>query len=106
MARLSASSTGTARVAVLGSTTNDGVRLRQALAESGLPGARVDLYGATESEEPILSEYDGEARLIQTPNVEELLDHDVVFLCEPGEIVERLLDRAGRETAIIDVART
>ena len=42
MSPLSASPQGTARVAVVGSTTLRGTRLRQMLAESGVPGSRVE----------------------------------------------------------------
>ena len=72
MSPLSASPTGTARAAVLGSTTSCGTRLRQMLAEFGVPGSRVDLYAAVDSAEPILSEYKGEARLVQKPDLDEL----------------------------------
>ena len=51
---------GTARAAVVGATTGDGTRLREALAESGVPGSRVDLY-APVGGEALISEYAGEA---------------------------------------------
>ncbi|HET9300407.1 MAG TPA: hypothetical protein VFO11_10710, partial [Candidatus Polarisedimenticolaceae bacterium] len=57
--------TGTARVAVVGAETPAGARLRAALAASGFPGARLDLFGDNPGEEAVLSEYAGEARLIQ-----------------------------------------
>jgi len=101
---LSARPPGTARVAVLGSTTPHGTRLRQMLADFGVPGGRVDLYTSTAAAEPILGEYDGEARLIQTPELEEVLSRDVVFLCETGELVGRVVNRAASATAVIDVA--
>lgn len=104
MSPLSASPTGTARAAVLGSTSSCGTRLRQVLAEIGVPGSRVDLYTAAEAEEPIISEYDGEARLIQKPDLDEVLSRDVVFLCEAGELVARVVDRAASATAAIDLA--
>ena len=74
------------------------------LAEFGIPGARVDLYAAADSAEPILSEYAGEARLVQKPELDELLSRDVVFLCESGEFVEHVADRAASVTAAIDLA--
>jgi aspartate-semialdehyde dehydrogenase len=104
MTPVSGSAAGTARVAVVGSTTTHGTRVRQMLAESGVPGDRVELYSAADASEPILSEYDGEARLIQTPDLDELLSRDVVFLCETGELVARVVDRAASSTAAIDVA--
>jgi aspartate-semialdehyde dehydrogenase len=91
-------------VAVVGSTTMQGTRVRNMLAELGVPGARVELYSAADASEPILSEYDGEARLIQTPDLDELLSRDVVFLCENGELVTRVMDSASSATAAIDVA--
>jgi len=104
MSRRSASPKGTARVAVVGSTTVPGTRLRQMLAELGVPGSRVELYSATDASEPILSEYDGEARLIQTPDLDELLARDVVFLCETGKLVAQVIDRAASAITAIDVA--
>lgn len=104
MSPFSANPTGAARVAVVGSTTTDGTLVRQVLADSGVPGSRVELYSAADASEPILSEYDGEARLIQTPDLDELLSRDVVFLCETGELVTRVLDAAVSATAAIDVA--
>jgi aspartate-semialdehyde dehydrogenase len=89
---------------VLGSTTPAGTRLRETLAEFGVPGSRVDLYVAADSAEPILSEYAGEARLIQTPDLEDLLSRDVVFLCERGDLVTRVAERAAERTAAIDLA--
>jgi aspartate-semialdehyde dehydrogenase len=78
--------------------------LRQTLSDFGVPGSRVDLYALVDAAEPILSEYDGEARLIQKPDLDEVLSRDVVFLCEAGELVERVIDRAASLTAAIDVA--
>lgn len=104
MSPLSASPQGTARVAVVGSTTLLGTRLRQMLAESGVPGSRVELYSAVDASEPILSEYDGEARLIQTPDLDEVLSRDLVFLCERGGLVARIVERAASAITAIDVA--
>jgi len=104
MSPLSASPTGTARAAVIGSATSCGTHLCQMLVEFGVPGSRVDLYATVDAAEPILSEYDGEARLIQKPDLDEVLARNVVFLCEAGEFVERVVDRAASVTATIDVA--
>ena len=105
MSRPSAKARGTARVAVLGSSSTSGTSLRQALADFGMPGSRVDLYGTTEEAEPVISEYDGEARLIQMPDVEDLAARDLVFLCEPGEIVERLLRGRSAPRRVVDLVR-
>ena len=37
--------TGTGRIALVGAETAAGARLRAALAASGFPGARLDLFG-------------------------------------------------------------
>ncbi len=44
MAPRSGNGSGGARVALVGATTNDGARLREALADFGVHGSRVDLY--------------------------------------------------------------
>ena len=59
---------GAARVALVGADTVDGSRVRGALARSRVSGSRVDLYGTTHGE-VVLSEYAGEARLIQEPEL-------------------------------------
>jgi aspartate-semialdehyde dehydrogenase len=61
----------------------------------------VDLYGATGGE-VLLSEYAGEARMIQEPDVEELARHELIFLCEPGE-ASRLVVGAAPRSLIIDL---
>jgi aspartate-semialdehyde dehydrogenase len=101
MSRRSASRAGTARVAVVGSGA-EGALVREALAERGVEGKRVDLYGVTRGE-AILSEYDGEARLIQEPEPSEVGGHEVVFLCEPGAASERLLSLAGPGSVVVDL---
>jgi aspartate-semialdehyde dehydrogenase len=63
--------------------------VREALARDGVPGSRVDLYGTTRGE-VLLSDYDGEARLIQEPEFDEIAAHELVFLCEAGELAGRL----------------
>jgi aspartate-semialdehyde dehydrogenase len=104
MSRLSAKAHGTARIAVLGSSSERGASLRQALCDFGLPGSRVDLYATTDEAEPVISEYDGEARLIQKPDLDELAGRNVVFVCEPGEIVDAVFRRASAELRVIDLA--
>ncbi|HKQ59990.1 MAG TPA: Asd/ArgC dimerization domain-containing protein [Candidatus Polarisedimenticolaceae bacterium] len=94
---------GTARVALVGASTPLGIELRQALEERGVPGGRVDLYG-TIREEATISEYDGEARLIQQPDVAEVARHDVVFLCETGPLAARLAVAAEPAAVVIDLA--
>ncbi len=93
MSPRSASSNGTPRIAVVGAPTVDGVHVRAALAQHGVPGARVDLFGTTEGE-VVLSDYAGEARMVQELDLEELASHELIFVCEPGDIASRLADVA------------
>ena len=98
MNRRCASSNGTARIAVVGAPTVDGSHVRAALAEHGVPAARVDLYGTTKGE-VVLSEYAGEARMIQDPDAEDLAHHELIFICEAGDLASRLAETA--PTAVI-----
>lgn len=95
-------SNGSPRVAVLGAPTEDGGSLCKALAEFGVSGGRVNLYGAM-GDEVVLSEYAGEARMVQAPDVEEIAGHDIVFVCEPGQVVSEVLAAAGSDTVVIDM---
>ena len=54
----------TGRIGVLGAASPAGAHLKAALADRGVPGVRVTLYGH-QREVAVLSEYDGEARLVQ-----------------------------------------
>jgi aspartate-semialdehyde dehydrogenase len=90
-----------ARVAVVGAFSVEGAHLREALAEHGVPGSRVDLYGMTGGE-VVLSEYAGEARVIQEPDLDEVARHEMVFLCTPWEIAAALAS-AAPGSAIIDL---
>jgi len=91
------------RVAVVGAESPDGAEVRAALARSGVPGSRVDLYGLTRGE-AVLSEYGGEARLIQELEAAEVTRHGVVMLCEPGDATSRIVAERPPETLVIDVA--
>ncbi len=103
MSRHSAERTGKARVAVVGAGTVAGAQLRAALVRAGLPGERVDLFGATGGE-AVLSEYGDEARLIQEPDLVELRKRDVVFVCDDGDGVARFSDLAASDRVILDLA--
>jgi len=48
-------------------------------------------------------EEDGEARLIQEAVPEEISDHDVVFLCERGELASNVAAACGPTTVVIDL---
>lgn len=92
----------TTRVAVLGAATAVGTLLRAALADDGIAGARVDLFGYAEGD-ALLSEYAGEARLVQPPDPDEVLAHDVVFLCEGGAAAQRAIAAAGTDRLVLDL---
>jgi aspartate-semialdehyde dehydrogenase len=104
MSQPSAQSDPAPRIAVVGAPTPEGSSLREALAERGVPGSRVDLYGTTGGE-VVLSEYAGEARMIQEPRLEELAEHALIFLCERGELAEKLF-RQAPDAVIIDLHDT
>lgn len=97
-----AKSASASRIAVVGASTSAGSRLREELVRFGVPGSRVDLYGATQGE-ALLSEYDGEARLIQEPEPAEIGKHDVVFICEHGELASSIARAAPRDSLVIDL---
>ena len=96
-----AAAAGRERLAVVGADTLEGARIREALAARGIPGERVDLFGLTR-DEAVLSEYAGEARLIQEPEPEEVMRHDVIFLCEITEVTRRILSLRGPKTLVVD----
>lgn len=95
---------GTARLAVVGAETPAGARLRAVLARTGFPGSRLDLFGETSAGEVVLSEYAGEARIIQPAEPAEISGHAVVFLCEGGKRAQRLVREAPAGVALIDLA--
>jgi aspartate-semialdehyde dehydrogenase len=94
---------GTARLAVVGAETPSGSRLRAVLARSGFPGARLDLYGEATGSELVLSEYAGEARVIQAADPAEIALHAVVFLCEKGAAARRLVREAPASVVLVDL---
>jgi len=102
MAPRSASDNGDPRVAVVGASTAVGMRLREHLAEYRVPGSRVDLYG-TSTGEAVISEYAGEARLVQEPEPDEIGRHDVIFLCEPSDLSRSLTRSASPHAIVIDL---
>jgi aspartate-semialdehyde dehydrogenase len=102
MAQPRAKKNGTARIAVVGAESHSGGLLRAALAASKVPGSRVNLYGLV-GDEAVISAYDGEARLIQDPNLPEIVAHDVVYLCEPGELAAQVIEAAAPTCTVIDL---
>lgn len=102
MSRRPASVLGTARLAIVGAEAPQGTLLREELASLKVPGDRVNLF-AIATGEAVISEYAGEARLIQEPDLSEIASHDVIFLCEGGELADRVI-RAAPESPVIDLA--
>jgi aspartate-semialdehyde dehydrogenase len=93
------------RLAVVGAETPTGAALREQLERERVPADRVDLFaGGDDVGEAILTEYRGEARLIQAPDEGVLAAHDVLFLCADGALPRRLADRAGRDRLVVDLA--
>jgi aspartate-semialdehyde dehydrogenase len=91
----------TGRIAVLGAAAPLGAHLRAALADRGVPGARVTLFGRRRSV-AVLSEYDGEARLVQSSDELDAAACDVVFVCERGDDGASLAAAASGGTLVID----
>src|SRR5258705_13504285 len=71
------------RIAVLGAASPAGAHLKAPLADRGVPGGRGALFGH-QREGAVLSEYDGEARLVQTADELGAAACGAVFVCEPG----------------------
>jgi len=90
------------RIAVLGASTLEGTRVRQALAAARVSSEKVDLYGHSEGE-VLLSEYAGEARMIQPPDPAEIATHAAVLICERGESTLRVAAGLGKDQTVIDL---
>jgi aspartate-semialdehyde dehydrogenase len=90
------------RIAVLGAASPAGAHLKAALADRGIPGARVALFGL-QREIAVLSEYDGEARLVQAANELEAGAYAAIFVCEIGHRVADLLRASESGTLVVDM---
>lgn len=101
MARPTADPAGR-RIAVLGAASPAGAHLRAALADRGIPGERVALFGL-QREVAVLSEYDGEARLVQVADELEADAYGAIFVCEPGYDRGSLVAAAGSGTLVVDL---
>jgi len=101
MARQVADPSG-GRIAVLGAVSPAGAHLKAALADRGVPGGRVALFGH-QREVAVLSEYDGEARLVQAADELDAAAHAVVFVCELGHDDASLALAAASGTLIVDM---
>ena len=104
MARRSAEPAGHRRIAVVGAASPSGARLKTALADRGVDGSRVALYGPA-SEVAVLSEYDGEARLVQPVAELDPEECAAVFVCEPGHDA-KLARAAAAGTLVVDLSAT
>lgn len=89
------------RIAVIGAPSPRGILVRKALEQRRIPGERVTLYGRTTGE-VVLSEYAGEARMIQEPDLDLLATHGLIFNCESGDVLHKLVLTAP-EAVIIDL---
>ena len=76
--------------------------MREALEGARIPRRQVDFYGASNGE-VLVSEYAGEACLIQEPDPTEIAEHAVVLVCERGESTERVAERLGGAQTVIDL---
>jgi aspartate-semialdehyde dehydrogenase len=92
----------TGRIGVLGAASPAGFHLKAALADRGVSGARVALYGH-QREVAVLSEYDGEARLVQPGDELDAAACAAVFVCEPGHAEANLADAAASGTLVVDM---
>lgn len=101
MARRIAGSPG-GRIAVLGAASPAGAHVKAALADRGIPGDRVVLYGHRR-DVAVLSEYDGEARLVQPPEELDAASCAVVFVCELGHEDAGLTAAAASGTLVVDL---
>lgn len=99
--RKTPSAEATSKIALVGATTLEGVRVREALEEARVPGKRVDLFDHSDGE-LLLGEYAGEARLIQNPDSDEIEGHRVILVCGASPALERLVERVG-DALVIDL---
>jgi aspartate-semialdehyde dehydrogenase len=89
-------------LAVIGASTPEGTRLREALAGAGVEGSRVNLFGSA-SGEAVISEYAGEARLVQEPALDAISAHNVLLLCESSRLAREAAERAAPDAVVIDL---
>src|SRR6267378_3200926 len=90
------------RIAVLGAASPAGALVKAALVDRGVPGERVTLFGH-HREVAVLSDYDGEARLVQPAEELDATAYSAVFICESGHDGRRLASSSSPATLIIDM---
>lgn len=88
--------------ALVGAGSPAGARVRAALADRGVPGTHVRLYGSSRGE-ALLGEYDGEARLLQDPDPGDVAGADVVFLCDAEESTRRVAEHPTCRARAVDL---
>jgi len=88
------------RIALVGAAGGEGVRLRKALEALQVSGSRVDLFGAGAA---ILSEYNGEARMIVEADRAALEDHQLIFVCDTAGDADRFLSEPATGATTIDM---
>jgi len=93
------------RIAVLGAASPAGAHVKAALADRGIPGGRVALFGL-QREVAVLSEYDGEARLVQAAAELDAATYGAIFVCELGHDVAGLTQAAVSGTLVVDMTGT
>jgi aspartate-semialdehyde dehydrogenase len=93
------------RVAVLGAASPVGGHVKSALASRNVPGERVSLYGHAR-DVAVISEYDGEARLVQPVGDLDASLYGAVFVCEPGHDEGALTAAATGGTLVVDLSGT
>lgn len=90
------------RIAVLGATGPAGAHVKAALVDRAVSGERVALYGH-QRDVAVLSEYDGEARLVQAADELDAGSYAAVFVCDLGYDGESLAAAAGSGTLVVDM---
>jgi aspartate-semialdehyde dehydrogenase len=93
------------RIAVLGAASPEGAHLKTALANRNVPGERVVLYGHGR-DVAVISEYDGEARLVQPAVDLDAGQYGSVFVCERGHDAGALVAASSAGTFVVDLTGT
>ncbi|NIM00810.1 MAG: hypothetical protein GTN89_07835 [Acidobacteria bacterium] len=90
------------KIAVLGASTLEGTRVREALEAARVPAAKVDLFGFADGD-VLVSEYAGEARMIQEPDPVVVAGHEVLLVCERGDSTRRVAEQLRADQLVIDL---
>gem|GEM_PF-3333406 len=96
---------GDTRIALVGAQASEGVRIKKVLEAMQVDGSRVDLFGSCDGEQS-LSDYNGEARVIQEADRAAIERHGLIFLCEPDSFTERYLADPEKDTVALDLTGT